>query len=139
LTTAAKNDVSCAVTGLHRLQAHSRREDRLMNMFFRRSFLWLLAAAAALVALPAAAQPAPAAAAPDEFRVTLLGTGSPAPVMRRFGPGVLVEAGGKKLLIDCGRGVTQRLLQAGVRLGAVDALFITTCIQTTSSAFPTCG
>jgi ribonuclease Z len=74
---------------------------------------------------PALAQKPPAAAAADEFRVTLLGTGSPAPVMRRFGPSVLVEAGGKKLLIDCGRGVTQRLLQAGVRLGAVDALFVT--------------
>jgi hypothetical protein len=37
--------------------------------------------------------PAPVAA--DEFRVTLLGTGSPAPVMRRFGPGVLIQAGGK--------------------------------------------
>lgn len=35
------------------------------------------------------------APANDEFRVTLLGTGSPAPVMRRFGPGVLVQAGGK--------------------------------------------
>lgn len=73
----------------------------------------------------AAAQPAPPAARADEFRVTLLGTGSPAPVMRRFGPGVLVEAGGKKLLIDCGRGTTQRLLQAGLRLGQVDALFVT--------------
>jgi len=69
--------------------------------------------------------PPPAPAAPDEFRVTLLGTGSPAPVMRRFGPGVLVEAGGKKLLIDSGRGTTQRLLQAGLRLGQLDALFIT--------------
>ena len=69
------------------------------------------------------APPPPAAA--DEFRVTLLGTGSPAPVMRRFGPGVLVQAGGKTLLIDCGRSVTQRLLQAGLRLGQVDALFLT--------------
>ena len=42
-----------------------------------------------------------------------------------FGPGVLVEAGGQKLLIDCGRGTTQRLLQAGLRLGQVDALFLT--------------
>ncbi len=67
----------------------------------------------------------PAPAAPDEFRVTLLGTGSPAPVMRRFGPGVLIQAGGKTLLIDCGRGTTQRLMQAGLRLGQVDALFLT--------------
>ncbi len=74
---------------------------------------------------PAAAPAASPVAAADDFKVTLLGTGSPAPVMRRFGPGVLVQAGGKNLLIDCGRGVTQRLLQAGLKLGAVDALFIT--------------
>ena len=60
---------------------------------------------------------APAAPLGDgEFRVTLLGTGSPNPVMRRFGPGVLIQAGGQSLLIDCGRGVTQRLLQAGLKL-----------------------
>ena len=71
-----------------------------------------------------AASQQPALAA-DEFRVTLLGTGSPAPVMRRFGPAVLVQAGGRTLLIDSGRGVTQRLFQLGVKLGAIDALFIT--------------
>ena len=70
---------------------------------------------------PALAQPVAA----DEFRVTLLGTGSPAPLMRRFGPGVLVQVAGKTLLIDNGRGVTQRLMQLGVRLGQVDALFVT--------------
>jgi ribonuclease Z len=62
------------------------------------------------------------AVAKTEFKVTLLGTGSPAPVMRRFGPGVLVQAGGKNLVIDAGRGVTQRLLQAGLTLGQVDAV-----------------
>jgi len=61
----------------------------------------------------------------QEFRVTLLGTGAPPPIMRRFGPGVLVQAGGKNLLFDSGRGVTQRLFQLGVKLGAVDAVFIT--------------
>jgi ribonuclease Z len=61
----------------------------------------------------------------DDFRVTLLGTGSPPPVMNRFGPGVLVQAGSQTLLIDCGRGVTQRLFQLGVKLGAADKLFIT--------------
>ncbi len=71
-----------------------------------------------------AASQQPAAGA-DEFRVTLLGTGSPAPVMRRFGPGVLVQAGGRTLLIDSGRGVTQRLFQLGVKLGTINALFIT--------------
>ncbi len=98
----------------------------------RRTVLWrrliggiACAALATLQGLPAHAQLVANTVAADEFRVTLLGTGSPAPVMRRFGPGVLVEAGGKKLLIDCGRGMTQRLLQAGVRLGQLDGLFIT--------------
>jgi ribonuclease Z len=83
----------------------------------------LVGIAAMLAAGTATGQPAQSA--PDEFRVTLLGTGSPAPVMNRFGPGVLIQAGGLNLLIDCGRGVTQRLTQAGVRLGAVDELFLT--------------
>lgn len=61
----------------------------------------------------------------DDFRVTLLGTGSPQPSIDRFGPGVLVQAGGQTLLIDCGRGVTQRLIQSGIKLGAVNKLFIT--------------
>lgn len=61
----------------------------------------------------------------QELRVTLLGTGAPPPTMRRFGPGVLVQAGGQNLLIDSGRGVTQRLFQLGIKLGAVDAVFIT--------------
>lgn len=60
-----------------------------------------------------------------DFVVTLLGTGSPAPVMTRFGPGTLVQAGGQTLVFDAGRGVTQRLLQSRVRLGEADKLFIT--------------
>ncbi len=60
-----------------------------------------------------------------DFVVTLLGTGSPAPVMTRFGPGTLVQAGGQTLLFDAGRGVTQRLMQSRVRLGEADKLFIT--------------
>jgi len=63
-------------------------------------------ACAVLCSAAFAQQPTPVAAAADEFRVTLLGTGSPAPVMRRFGPAVLVQAGGRNLLIDSGRGVT---------------------------------
>lgn len=86
--------------------------------------LFALACATAVRAQAPGAAP-PAAPAADEFRVTLLGTGSPAPVMRRFGPGVLVQAGGRNLLIDSGRGVTQRLFQLGIKLGAIDTLFIT--------------
>lgn len=89
---------------------------------------WVMAlglVTAALFGSAAWAQVARPPAVADEFRVTLLGTGSPAPDMRRFGPGVLVEAGGKKLLIDSGRGGTQRLRQAGLALGQVDAVFLT--------------
>jgi len=43
---------------------------------------------------------------------------NPQPLMHRFGPGVLVQVGGQTLLFDCGRGVTQRLFQLGVKLGA---------------------
>ena len=89
------------------------------------NLLRMLAFLAASLHTSGAVAQTPAPPAPDEFRVTLLGTGSPNPVMRRFGPGVLVQAGGQNLLIDCGRGVTQRLQQSGLKLGAVDALFIT--------------
>ena len=93
-------------------------------MALQRCFL-VMAAAILFMVEAACAQPTPPRTGPEEFRVTLLGTGSPAPVMNRFGPGVLVEAGGKKLLIDSGRGGTQRLRQAGLALGEIDAVFLT--------------
>ena len=68
---------------------------------------------------------APATAAGQEIRVTLLGTGSPPPVMNRFGPSILVEAGGGKFLFDAGRGALQRLAQLGVRWQDVDGFFLT--------------
>ena len=57
--------------------------------------------------------------------VTLLGTGAPAPRVDRFGPAVLVEAGGHKLLFDAGRGVAQRIHQLRVPFAEVRRLFIT--------------
>jgi ribonuclease Z len=65
--------------------------------------------------------PAPA----QGLKMTLLGTGSPAPSMDRFGPSILVEAGKQKLLFDCGRGATQRIGQNKVPFSEVDALFLT--------------
>jgi ribonuclease Z len=80
-----------------------------------------LSAAALLLALAA-----PAVAADDTpFRVTLLGTGTPAPSPERFGASTLVEAGGKRLLFDFGRGVTIRLTQRRIPLGSIDAHFLT--------------
>jgi len=61
----------------------------------------------------------------EYMRVTLLGTGSPEPTIDRFGPAVLVEAGGIYLLFDAGRGVVQRLYQLEVPLSEVNTLFLT--------------
>jgi ribonuclease Z len=62
-------------------------------------------------------------APPRPFRVTLLGTGNPNPRMDRFGPSILVEAGGTRFLFDAGRGAIQRLRQ--LNRGDCDALFLT--------------
>jgi len=61
----------------------------------------------------------------DVIRVTLLGTGTPFPDPERFSSAILVEAGGKKLLFDCGRGVVIRLTQAGVNPKDIGGLFLT--------------
>ncbi len=61
----------------------------------------------------------------DLFRVTLLGTGAPPPVLHRFGPSTLVEAGGEMLLFDAGRGALQRLHQLGIPFGDITGMFLT--------------
>ena len=94
-----------------------------MNTGWRTLGVSVMAGLIALAVSPLARPEGPADG--DDFRVTLLGTGSPQPVINRFGPGVLVQAGGQTLLFDCGRGVTQRLFQLGVKLGAANKLFIT--------------
>lgn len=63
--------------------------------------------------------------AQSPIKVTLLGTGAPVPSIERFGPSTLVEAGGQKLLFDCGRGAAQRLWQLKIPLGQIDVLFLT--------------
>ena len=55
--------------------------------------------------------------------VTLLGTGNPRPTITRFGPSILVQAGGQNLLFDCGRGATMRLYQ--LKVDRIDVLFLT--------------
>lgn len=61
----------------------------------------------------------------DRFRITLLGTGTPRPIMQRFGPSILVEAGAEVLLFDVGRGSLQRLEQAGVPYARLTSVFLT--------------
>src|ERR1051326_5725895 len=59
------------------------------------------------------------------IRVTLLGTGTPQPLMERFGPSILVQAGNETLLFDAGRGCLQRLRQIKVEYDKINALFLT--------------
>jgi ribonuclease Z len=82
----------------------------------------------ALVFLSCLAVAWPAFAGSDAspvLKITLLGTGDPDPVMERFGPSTLVEAGGQRLLFDCGRGAVLRLQQLGIPWNELDRLFLT--------------
>jgi ribonuclease Z len=67
----------------------------------------------------------PSAAHAQDITITLLGTGCPPAVMNRFGPSILVEAGGQKFLFDAGRGALQRLNQLKVRWQDVRGVFFT--------------
>ena len=59
------------------------------------------------------------------IEVTLLGTGSPIPDPNRAGPATLIRAGGQTFLVDCGRGVLQRLAAAGSGANTLSALLLT--------------
>jgi len=59
------------------------------------------------------------------MRVTLLGTGCPVAHAERFGPAQLIRHENVNLLVDCGSGVTQRLVAAGCPGKAIDALLLT--------------
>ncbi len=59
------------------------------------------------------------------MRVTLLGTGCPVVSTERFGPAQVLRHGTTAVLVDCGSGVTQRLLAAGLPGRDLDALLLT--------------
>jgi ribonuclease Z len=61
----------------------------------------------------------------DLFRVTLLGTGAPPPVLDRFGPSTLVEVGAEKFIFDAGRGAMQRLHQLQIPFAKITGVFLT--------------
>ena len=60
-----------------------------------------------------------------DIKVTLLGTGTPQPIMERFGASILVQAGSEILLFDAGRGCLQRLFQINISYDRINALFLT--------------
>jgi ribonuclease Z len=82
-------------------------------------------AIALLVASASIAHAQEPVATPDSIRVTLLGTGTPRPLMDRFGPSILVEAGHEKLIFDVGRGAMQRLFQLGVSYADITGVLLT--------------
>lgn len=67
----------------------------------------------------------PAKTPESNFSLTLLGTGCPAASSRRYGPSTLVQMGSKKILIDVGSGVTQRLAAVGLSGADINAVLIT--------------
>jgi len=62
----------------------------------------------------------------DNLKLILLGSGvGPRIDLQQYGPSILVEAGGERLLFDCGRGATLRMAQAGISHGSISRLFLT--------------
>ncbi len=59
------------------------------------------------------------------MRVTFLGTGSAMPTVERFQTGLVVQADGRTLLVDCGCGVLHRLEQSGIGYEAISTVLLT--------------
>jgi ribonuclease Z len=95
----------------------------------RRPFLSALAASAALPLAPnqatSASSPPQAQAARKPMKITLLGTGTPAPSLQRQGSGYLVEIDGDVIVMDHGPGSHHRLLESGHRAVDVTHAFFT--------------
>jgi ribonuclease Z len=59
------------------------------------------------------------------FALTFLGTSASVPSAERNHPGILVEAGGHRILVDCGEGTQRQLLRSGVGFRRLDRLLLT--------------
>ncbi|UZK65082.1 MBL fold metallo-hydrolase [Sphingomonas sp. M1-B02] len=86
-----------------------------------RSRLPLLALVAMAMALPAAAQPAPAG---GEAFITLGTMGGPVPSPERSQPANALIQAGRVYLVDAGDGTVQQLAKAGIQLPRVGAVFL---------------
>lgn len=76
--------------------------------------------------VPASADVVAQTASQGNLRVVFLGSGmGPRVNLQQFGASTLVEAGGVRLLFDCGRGATMRLTQVGVPIGTISRVFLT--------------
>lgn len=59
------------------------------------------------------------------FDLTFLGTSASVPSAERNHPGLLVEAGGYRILVDCGEGTQRQLLRSGAGFRRLDRLLLT--------------
>lgn len=59
------------------------------------------------------------------LRLTLLGTGTPTPLLDRAGPSFLVTLDEERLLIDCGPHCVRRLLESGTSPARITSLLLT--------------
>jgi ribonuclease Z len=59
------------------------------------------------------------------FDLTFLGTSASVPSADRNHPGLLVEAGGHRILVDCGEGTQRQLLRSGAGFRRLDRLLLT--------------
>src|ERR1700732_2946798 len=59
------------------------------------------------------------------FAVTLLGTSASVPSADRNHPGLLVEAGGDRVMVDCGEGTQRQLLRSEAGFRRLDRLLLT--------------
>jgi len=66
-----------------------------------------------------------AAAAGQDTRVILLGTGTPNPEPAHMGPAVAVVSGDRVYIVDCGPGVVRRAAEAGIGMEQLTRAFIT--------------
>lgn len=58
------------------------------------------------------------------MRLTVIGNGGIVPTKNTSPSGFLLEVGGKRLLLDCGHGVVRGLVDKGIDLNTIDAVFI---------------
>src|SRR6201994_2027416 len=59
------------------------------------------------------------------FDLTFLGTSASVPSADRNHPGLLVEVGGHRILVDCGEGTQRQLLRSGSGFRRLDRLLLT--------------
>jgi len=59
------------------------------------------------------------------MNITIIGSGTCTPSLRRAAPCIMIEAGPSKILCDTGPGTLRQLLKAGLSTDMIDALFYT--------------